>query len=250
MKQLRLTMGMPVTVEIAGSGVRRADIDIIFDYFARIDNRFSPYKKNSEVSLYNRGEITKTNLSSDMKLIMKLSDGTKKETGGYFNIFKPDGSMDPSGIVKGWAIQNASKQIEAMGYNNYSVDAGGDIQVKGHNAKGKHWTIGIRNPFNRHENVKIISIGNQGVATSGTYIRGQHIYDPFRPHETIADVVSITVIGPDVYEADRFATAAFAMRDKGVGFIAALKRFEAYSINSGGIATFTPGFEKYVVKNN
>jgi thiamine biosynthesis lipoprotein len=82
--------------------------------------------------------------------------------------------------------------------------------------------VGIRNPFNRAEHVKALSVTDRGVATSGTAIRGQHIYNPYHPNQPITEIISMTVIGPDVYEADRFATAAFAMGRMGVAFIAGL----------------------------
>jgi thiamine biosynthesis lipoprotein len=250
MKQVRLLMDMPITVEIVDPMVSQSDIDTIFHYFTDIDNRFSTYKNDSEISLFNSGKIPRAQLSPDMKLILKAAEETKKLTRGYFDIHRPDGSIDPSGIVKGWAINNASKIIEEMGFMNYYVDAGGDIQVKGTNSDAIPWRIGIRNPFHHSQNVKIISIDNRGVATSGTYIRGQHIYDPYLPNIPITEIVSLTVIGPNVYEADRFATAAFAMRDKCLEFITTLKGFEAYTIDTKGMATCTPGFETYVVKNN
>jgi FAD:protein FMN transferase len=250
MKKLRLIMGMPITIEITDKLVTPSDIDAIFHYFSQIDEKFSTYKKNSEISQLNSGKITYAQLSHDVKHIFEIAEETKIRTHGYFNICQPNGFIDPSGIVKGWAIYNASKKIDNMGFSNYYVDAGGDIQVKGVNSKNIPWRIGIRNPFNRHQHIKIISIGNKGVATSGTSIRGQHIYDPYTPKSPIDDIVSITVIGPNVYEADRFATAAFAMKKKGIEFIASLQGYEAYSINNKGIATFTPGFKTYVVKNN
>jgi thiamine biosynthesis lipoprotein len=248
-KQLRLLMGMPITVEICDPGSSVSDINKVFDYFISIDNRFSVYKTDSEISLYNQKKLTYSKLSADMKLILKLSNDTKVATHGYFDIRQPDDSLDPSGLVKGWAIFNAANLIKSWGFKNYYVDAGGDIQVNGLNRLGKPWTIGIRNPADRRQNIKIVTIGDQGIATSGTYIRGQHVYDPFAPDKPIKEIVSLTVIGPNVYEADRFATAAFAMRDFGVAFIATLTGFEAYSINSQSIATFTPGFAKYVVQN-
>jgi FAD:protein FMN transferase len=85
-----------------------------------------------------------------------------------------------------------------------------------------------------------------GVATSGNYIRGAHIYDP-KTENPLKDLVSITVIGPNVYEADRFATAAFAMGEKGIYFIESLKGFEEYAIDKAGIATQTSGFKKYEI---
>lgn len=250
MKQVRLLMDMPITVEIVDNRVSQSDIDTVFHYFSDIDSRFSTYKKNSEISRYNSGKITQTQLSSDVKLVLKAAEETKRLTHGYFDIHRPDGSIDPAGIVKGWAIHNASTMIENMGYMNYYIDAGGDIQVKGHNSQHEPWRIGIRNPFHHGQNVKIVSIGNRGIATSGTYIRGQHIYDPYQPTIPITEIVSLTVIGPTVYEADRFATAAFAMRDKGLEFISTLKGFEAYTIDTKEVATCTSGFHTYVVKNN
>ena len=58
--------------------------------------------------------------------------------------------------------------------------------------------------------------------------------------------VSVTVLGPNVYEADRFATAAFAMGPEGIHFIEELSGFEGYLIDKSGLATMTSGFGDYV----
>jgi thiamine biosynthesis lipoprotein len=126
------------------------------------------------------------------------------------------------------------------------VEAGGDIEVSGNNSDGKTWTIGVRNPFNGNEIVKRVTLRNCGIATSGTYERGKHIYNP-KTNAPIDEIVSLTIIGPDVYEADRFATAAFAMGSKGIQFIEHLKNFEGYMIDTQGIATETHGFKNYSV---
>jgi FAD:protein FMN transferase len=128
------------------------------------------------------------------------------------------------------------------------VDAGGDIQTSGKSSRGKKWTVGIKNPFKQEEIVKILSVGGEGVATSGTYIRGQHIYDPKDKSKKLEEIVSLTVIGPNIYEADRFATAAFAMGPEGIHFIEKLPGLEGYMIDKRGIATETTGFKKYVSK--
>jgi len=194
----------------------------------------------------NRGEILVENSSLDMQEIFGLADQTKQETDGYFDIVNQFGIYDPSGIVKGWAIYEASKIIEQAGFDNYYVDAGGDIQVCGKNSEGKQWKIGIKNPFNQEEIVKTVYLDNGGIATSGTYIRGQHIYNPRDKSEQITEIVSLSVIGPNVYEADRFATAAFAMGKAGIHLIERIKGLEGYIIDSAGIATMTSGFEKYI----
>lgn len=238
-------MGMPITLEVADGSVTQADLDFVFAYFTSVDERFSTYKETSEVSQINRGELRPAQYSEDMKTILALSEQTKKETNGYFDI-EHDGIIDPSGIVKGWAIQHGAHLLKARGLRNFYIDAGGDIQVAG-TKDGHPWRVGIRNPFNRAEHVKILALTDEGIATSGTAIRGQHIYDPYHPDRPLVDVMSISVIGPNVYDADRFATAAFAMGTKGIAFIAKLAGFEGYMIDAHARATFTNGLKRYII---
>lgn len=245
-RQTRLLMGMPITVEIADPGATHDNLEPAFAYFTAIDERFSTYKPASEVSRMNRGELASEAYSDELRTILALGEQTKRETGGYFDIWR-DGVCDPSGIVKGWAIRNSAQLLAGAGWRNFYVDAGGDVQVGGLK-RGQPWRVGIRNPFNRAQNVKILALTDCGVATSGTAVRGQHIYNPHRPSEPIRDIVSLTVIGPDVYEADRFATAAFAMGKRGIAFIQELTSLEGYMIDVSARATFTRGFERYVAR--
>ncbi len=239
-------MGMPVVVEIVDANATQESINKIFDYFKYVDEKFSPFKETSEVSKINNGLIKEKDYSQDMQEILKLAKQTKEEAGGYFDITDNNGKINPSGIVKGWAIFNASKLVQEIGFKNYYVEAGGDIQVSGKNSNGEPWKIGIKNPFNNSEIVKIVLLDkNQGIATSGTYVRGQHIYNPKNRTEEMTQIVSISVIGPNVYEADRFATAAFAMQKEGINFIEKLSGFEGYMINKNGMATMTSNFEAY-----
>lgn len=244
MKETRISMGMPVEIEIVGEYTEEA-IESAFAYLAAVDERFSTYKEGSEISRINRGELSSAAASAEMKEVFALAEKTKEETNGYFDIRRPDGSIDPSGIVKGWALRNTAARIRAAGYENYFVNAGGDIAMGGKNASGRQWSVGIRNPFNINEIVKVVYPRGKGIATSGSYIRGDHIYNPHTPEQELRDIVSITVIGPDVLEVDRFATAAFAMGRGGIAFIENLPGFEGYAIDAKGIATFTSGFAAY-----
>jgi thiamine biosynthesis lipoprotein len=180
-----------------------------------------------------------------MKTVFRLSEKTREETYGYFDILR-HGRYDPSGLVKGWAIYHAAQLLRKRGFKNFYVDAGGDIQVHGKNPQGQNWQIGIRNPFNIDEIVKVVSVSNRGVATSGTYVRGNHIYNPNIEGDLETTIVSLTVIGSNIYEADRFATAAFAMGGEGIYFIESLKGFEGYMIDQNGRATMTTGFGEYI----
>lgn len=238
-------MGMPVTVEIADTEATGELFEHVFAYFEYIDTTFSTYKPASEISRINRGELAIAQASDDMRTIFRLAEQTRAETSGYFDIAR-NGGYDPSGIVKGWAIDRAADILRDAGCTNFYVDAGGDVQLAGRNAQGQDWRVGIRNPFNVHEIVKVLALTDCGVATSGTSIRGQHIYNPKRPGQPLAEIVSLSVVGPDVYEADRFATAGFAMGRAGIMFIEQLDGFEGYLIDAHGQATCTSGFARYI----
>ena len=179
-----------------------------------------------------------------MREVLRLSEETKRLTDGYFDVwFK--GRFDPSGLVKGWAISRAAAILESDGFVSFCIEAGGDIEVRGANDEGSPWKVGIRSPFEPSKLIRSLSLHDRGVATSGTYIRGAHIYNP-RTGGPAEEIASMTIVGTNVYEADRLATAAFAMGRAGIDFMARLPEFEAYMVDWSGTATFTPGFTRYL----
>ena len=236
-------MGMPVTVDVVGEQTG-GTLDAAFAWFYEVDDRFSPFRPQSEVSALNKGE--KAELSSELREILWLAEITRRETGGYFDIRRPDGRIDPSGVVKGWAIRRAAQLIAARGHTDFLVEAGGDLQCVGRNDDGEPWRVGIRNPFDPMESIKTLQPGDAGVATSGSSIRGHHIDDPHTGGSP-DDIVSLTVVGADIFDADRFATAAFAMGREGIDFIETSPGLEGYMVDTRGVATMTTGFKKLVL---
>lgn len=251
MKQIQIIMGTPVAVEIVDKEAKQELFDEVFSYFKYVDQKFSTYKEDSEITKINKGQIGKEEMSEDMKKVLELSEETKKLTKGYFDIVTPGGDYDTSGMVKGWSIWEASNILKSKGVKNFYVEAGGDIQVFGMNEGGKPWCIGIQNPFNKKREVikKVYLSNNEGIATSGNYVRGAHIYNPKDKEDKLEDVVSITVIGPNIFEADRYATASYAMGKDGIYFIDEQKNLEGYSVDKNGIATMTKGFNNFENKN-
>jgi FAD:protein FMN transferase len=246
MKETKIIMGMPITVEILDDGAEVV-IGPVFDYFKAVDEQFSTYKSSSEISKINQG-LPKSQWSKNMRLVIDLCEETKELTNGYFDI-NYRGKLDPSGLVKGWSVNIAANMLKEKGFENFFIEAGGDTQVNGKNADGNPWAVGIRNPFEIDEIIKVVQLVDSGMATSGTYIRGQHIYNPHNIDQPIDEIKSLTVIGVNVYEADRFATAAFAMGKEGINFIEQLPGLEGYMVDSKKVATFTNGFKRYVVNN-
>ncbi len=241
MQRTQHIMGMPITITTVDDDPQA--VAEAFDCFRAADRAYSPFKPDSEVSRVRAG-LSRSRWSKELQGIVKLCEQTTQQTNGYFDVGTGK-QFDPSGLVKGWAIQRAAERL-ARRVDNFYIEAGGDIQSRGHNAGGKPWRFGIRNPFNRHEIIKTVTVQGQGVATSGTYLRGQHIYNPHRPGKPVTDIISLTVIGPNIYEADRFATAAFAMGREGIRFIDQLAGFAGYMIDSAGIATMSRSFAEFV----
>lgn len=231
---------MPITVEIVDAYVLVNDFKDIFAFFRKVDQQFSPYKKSSEVSKINRNEITEKDYSLEMREILRLAQEIKEKSNGYFDVYHK-GYFDPSGVVKGWAIQKGAELLRERGFHNFFIDAGGDIQVDGLK-NGKKWKVGIRNPFNRDEIIKVVTLSNEAIATSGTYIRGDHIFNPLEKNKVVKDIVSLSVLGTSIIEADLLATAAFAMGKKGIEFINSCAGVDGYMIDTNGVATYTQGF--------
>lgn len=246
MHETRIIMGMPISLAVSDPGVRALHLEAVFAEFVAIDAQFSPFKDDSEVSRFNRREIAEVDFTPRMREVVALCEKARLETAGYFDINRPDGTVDPCGMVKGWAVRNAARHLDEMGFRDYCVEAGGDIQSRGLNEKGEEWTVGIRNPFSRDKIVKVILPRGCGVATSGNYIRGDHIYNPHTGRYGSGDIVSLTVIGPDVLEADRYATAAFAMGRQGIHFIEGTPGLEGYEIDVAGTARMTSGLKNYL----
>ncbi|WP_199178656.1 FAD:protein FMN transferase [Acidimangrovimonas sediminis] len=238
---------MPVTLDIVDAA-GEAPFEAVFGLLEAIDRRFSPFKAESELCRLDRGDLAEPALSGEMREVLALAEDTGRRSNGYFRIRRPDGGLDPSGVVKGWAIKRAADLLRARGHRHFCVEVAGDMEVSGLGPDRQPWRVGLRNPFDAGQIVKVLALSDRGIATSGTATQGQHIYDPHRPGHAITRIVSLTVIGPDVLEADRFATAAFAMEEDGIDFIEETPGLEGYAIGADRVATLTSGFRAYVTQ--
>jgi thiamine biosynthesis lipoprotein len=241
MKMTEGIMGMSVAVEVLDPATG-SDLDEVLDYFHVVDALFSPYKKDSEISHINEKKLKLEDASPEVKKVLKLCEQTRILTNGYFDILI-EGRIDPSGLVKGYAICEAAKKLKKKGYKNFYIEIGGDIEIVGLKNDQK-WRVGIKNPFKPNENTDIVHITNAGIATSGLYERGMHIYNPLKK-KLATEIKSMTVIAKDIYEADRFATASFAMGIEGMNFLEKQENLEAFCITDTGEEIETSGFSKY-----
>jgi thiamine biosynthesis lipoprotein len=122
--------------------------------------------------------------------------------------------LDLGAVAKGLAVDLAARELHP--FQNFAIDAGGDLYVGGNNPDGERWSIGIRHPRRENELIDSLRVSDCAVCTSGDYERrsatddGHHILDP-RKGSSADGVASVTVIAPNAMLADALATAAFVL---------------------------------------
>ncbi|HEX2557016.1 MAG TPA: FAD:protein FMN transferase, partial [Nitrososphaera sp.] len=214
MRQRAFIMGMPVILDIPG----RSDNEIfqsVFHELHRVDEQFSPFIGDSELSRLRRGEIGPDSISGVMKNIIKACREAEAMTDGFFSARYGRG-FDPTGYVKGWAIAKASRRLLGEKIGVFSLSVGGDINAYSNGEKT--WKIGILDPLHKKSIVGKIVGKNLAIATSGNYERGNHIINP-KTRRPARELLSLTVEGPDIIKADILATAAYVMGKEGIEFI-------------------------------
>ena len=216
-------------------------LDATFDWLRDVDAVFSTYRDDSEISRLGRGELVLEDANPDVRWVLARCEELRDETGGYFDA-RAGGSLDPSGLVKGWAVERAASLLEEAGVRNVAVSAGGDMCLRGRALPEPGWRVGIQHPIERDRVAAVIEANDLAVATSGAYTRGDHVLDPHSGRPP-AGVLSVTVTGPDLAVADAYATAAFAMGEAGPAWTARLPRgYGAMTALADGRLLSTAGF--------
>jgi FAD:protein FMN transferase len=195
---------------VGGAQLDRA-METVIEFCENVDRDFSTYKDGSWVSRLRRGEVAISDCPDDVCAVWDLCAAAKDLTDGAFNPWAVDGGFDPSGLVKGWAADKCADLLVAAGVGHVQVNAAGDLALRGgwfDSVAGvvKPWSIGVVNPDNRAEIVKVFEITDGAIATSGTYERGAHIHDPISGLIAIG-AKSATVVGPQGWLCDAMATA-------------------------------------------
>jgi thiamine biosynthesis lipoprotein len=234
-------MGMPIVLD-ERDGLDDATIEAMWDELRRADTIFSTYKEDSEISRLNRGELALEDAHPDVREVLARCEELRVITGGYFDAGRVlEHGIDPSGLVKGWAVDRAGDLLDAAGARNYSLNAGGDIRLRGAPAPEPRWRVGIQHPRVRDKIAAVVAGNDVGVATSGAYARGEHVVDPHTGRAPVG-VLSVTIVGPELATADAYATAAFAMGEAGPEWTASLGLYEAMTILADDRVLLTPGF--------
>jgi thiamine biosynthesis lipoprotein len=234
-------MGTTVSIDVRAPLVDEAALDAALAWLHDVDERFSPYRSGSEVSRVGAGELALDDASPDVRAMFTLADDLRDLTGGYFDPrrHRRDGRPDPTGVVKGWAVDEALTLLRLAGARNVQVVAGGDLVAVGEPEPGRRWRIGIRHPDRADAVAAVLVVRGLAVATSGSYERGDHIVNPHtgRPPTGLR---SLTVVGPRLATADAFATAGFAMGEAGIAWVGRQPGHGAVGITESDRVVWTP----------
>jgi FAD:protein FMN transferase len=226
------------------SAVRLTDaLAAAFDWFATVDRVFSTYQPTSEISRLGAGELGLDDCCEDVREVLGRCEILGAATGGYFDAHAA-GRLDPTGLVKGWAVQRASRLLSDSGAANHCINAGGDIVTRGRSGPHRRWRLGIAHPHLRDARCAVVELGDAAMATSGTAERGAHVIDPHTGRAAL-DLASVTVIGADLGTVDAYATAALAMGLDAPAWLSKLEGYDAYVVDAGAFDWETPGFSRY-----
>jgi thiamine biosynthesis lipoprotein len=239
--EVRHIMGMPIGIDLADP--HDLDVEPAFGWLREVDATFSTYRDDSDISRLARGEIHLSDCRPEVDEVLTRCLALERATGGFFSV-RAGGRLDPSGFVKGWAVDGAAARLAAAGAQRFCVNAGGDVVARGRPAPDRHWRIGVRHPVDLDALAAVLEVEDLAVATSGEYERGAHIRDPHTGRAP-EGLLSVTVVGPDLATADAYATAAFAMGADGPAWTAMLAGYDAMCITADHRVLTTPGFARH-----
>jgi FAD:protein FMN transferase len=231
MRYVEQVMGMPVSLALRGRHSHDAIgyaawVEVITE-LRWVDLVFSTWRPDSAVSRLARGDLALADCPAEVAEVLALGEQAEKESGGAFSIHHRatfhGGTLDPTGVVKGWAAERASGHLEALAGTDYCLNAGGDLVCVTRDTGGTPWQIGIEDPADPSRLIASVPIFSGAMATSGGVHRGDHLVDA-RTGASPADIASVTVLAPSLTWADIDATAAYAMGASGASWLSSRGR--------------------------
>jgi FAD:protein FMN transferase len=248
--------GTVISLDVRDTGFDQDFVDACFAWFRRVDDLFSTWRPDTEIMRIGRSQLRPDDASPEVREVLDLCEQMRLESHGAFDIGvgadpyllpRPGRApLDPSGLVKGWAVARAGQMLRDAGARNFSVSAGGDLVADGHPQDGTAgWRVGVQHPWERDRVAAVLAVSNRAVATSGRYERGEHIIDP-RSGLPAYGLASVTVVGPDLALADAYATATMVLGPvDGMRWLATRIGYEGVAISDDRVVITTPGLAPY-----
>ncbi|MGI8663494.1 MAG: FAD:protein FMN transferase [Acidimicrobiales bacterium] len=254
MRRVEEVWGTAVSFDVPDA-VGSDPVDEVMRWFQRVDSLFSTWRVDSEICRIARGELALDDASPEVREVLTTCAELCEATGGCFDIAvgaRPEvvprpglGPLDPSGFVKGWALERAAIMFALHGVRSLMVNAGGDVLVRGEPEPGHAWRVGVRHPTRSDSTMAVLEVTDGGVATSAPYERGDHILDPATGQPAVG-VLSATVVGPDLGIADAWATTLVVAGPAGLTTLPTEEGYEGLVVTLDEEVISTAGFNELV----
>ncbi|ANH40464.1 Thiamine biosynthesis lipoprotein ApbE precursor [Nocardioides dokdonensis FR1436] len=205
-------MGTVFSVDVRDLALDSEAVDRVVGWWRWVDATFSTYRSDSQVVELGDGRRGLEDCAVEVRDVLALCRDATEASDGYFTA-EPGGRLDPTGLVKGWSVEVASRMLHGAGSRVHCIAAGGDLRSSGSPAPGRPWRLGVVDPFDRTRVAAVVVGHDLAVATSGTAERGPHIVDPVR-RRPATELASVTLVGADLTHVDAMATAVFAMGER------------------------------------
>lgn len=203
------------------------------------DAAFSTWDSRSPLSRVRRGALPEGDGPPSLAEVRAVCQAAREASDGWFDPWAMPGGYDPTGLVKGWAVDRALDAIRRAGLPAALVNGGGDLAAFGGPLPGEPWRAGIRHPWRADALAAVLEVRG-AVATSGSYERGAHLIDP-RTGQPAGRAASATVTGPSLAMADALATALAVGGDAALAAVEGLPGYAGYLIRPDGTQTWTSG---------
>jgi len=213
---------MPISLALRGRHAADAAAEAawaeVVAVLREVDRVFSTYRPDSAVSRLGRGELDVADCPPEVAEVLGLGALAEQQSGGAFAV-RRNGVLDPSGVVKVWAVERAATPLHALADTDSCLSAGGDMTCRTADPDGVPWRIGIEDPRDPQRVLAVVPVTNGAVATSGTAHRGQHLVDA-RTGRPPSGIASVTVVADSLTWADIDATAAYVQGQSAAAWLA------------------------------
>jgi thiamine biosynthesis lipoprotein len=244
---------------VVGSDAPVEAVDRVRAWFDEVEAALSPFRPDSDLCRWRSGAAALEACSPLLSQVVSDVEDLRRATLGGFHPWDATGRFDPTGYVKGWAIERGVQVLGEAGVADACLGIGGDLQLIGQASPRRAWRVGVSDPADPRRLLAMVSRPAEGgagpwaVATSGNAERGDHIWAPGPPLRSLSSsrLHSVTVVGPRLGRADAFATAIWALAlqgplDRAWAWLAGTG-YEALAVDGAGVVRGTPGMRAHVV---
>lgn len=242
-RRVEHSMGTAVSLALRGRHVDDGRADAawaaVMSELRWADTVFSLWRSESFMSRLARSEIDLAACPTEVAEVLQIGERAHRESQGAFSIRLPGPQgrrLDPTGVVKGWAIDRAAGALTDLVDTDWALSVGGDLRCRSADAP---WRIGVEDPADPQATIAVVPIHSGAVATSGAAWRGAHVVDG-RTGLPATGLRQVTVLADTALAADVDATSAYALGAGGPAWLTRRGR-TAVVVDENGTARVISG---------